>query len=179
MISLKICLNISLVSSSHALMSSVLIPLLSGDLPFLSLMIAVRNSSVVISGILVISLVFVVMHIDCCSHFHSHRFLVQILLVHCRRIFLVEFTQRHWQSLVETWWFLLSHSLSWWWALSSLQIWFLKRWRRKRETDCKSGARRLRNRLGWALRSSNTDMDSVTLAPLPWWMTMTMPSNNR
>ena len=34
MISLKICLTISLVSSSHALMSSARIPLLSGDLPF-------------------------------------------------------------------------------------------------------------------------------------------------
>ena len=34
MISLKICLTISLVSSSHALMSSARILLLSGDLPF-------------------------------------------------------------------------------------------------------------------------------------------------
>ena len=47
-ISLKICLNVSLVSLSHALMSSAMIPLLSGDLP-LSLLIAVRNSTVVIS----------------------------------------------------------------------------------------------------------------------------------
>ena len=34
MISLKICLTISVVSRPHALMSSSLIPLLSGDLPF-------------------------------------------------------------------------------------------------------------------------------------------------
>ena len=34
MLSLKICLTISLVSSSHAWMSSALIPLLFGDLPF-------------------------------------------------------------------------------------------------------------------------------------------------
>ena len=55
-IPLKICLTTSIVSSSHALMSSALIPLLSADLP-LSLLIAVCNSSVVISGILIISLV--------------------------------------------------------------------------------------------------------------------------
>ena len=51
MISLKICLTISLVSSSQALMSSARIPLLSGDLPFLSLQIGFCSSSVVISGI--------------------------------------------------------------------------------------------------------------------------------
>ena len=62
MISLKISLTISLVSSSHALMSSALIPLLSGDFLFLSLLIAVRNSSVVISGHHLIDVV--VMHID-------------------------------------------------------------------------------------------------------------------
>ena len=55
MISLKICLTISLVSSSHALMSTARTPLLSGDLPFLSLLIADCNSSVVISEILVVS----------------------------------------------------------------------------------------------------------------------------
>ena len=38
-------------------MSSALIPLLSGDLPFLSLLLAVRNSTVVISGILLTSFV--------------------------------------------------------------------------------------------------------------------------
>ena len=55
MISLKICLTISFVSSSQALMSSARIPSLSGDLPFLSFLIASCNSSLVISGILVIS----------------------------------------------------------------------------------------------------------------------------
>ena len=54
-ISLKTCLTISLVSSSNALMSSARLPLLSGDFAFLGLLIAVCNSSVVISGILVIS----------------------------------------------------------------------------------------------------------------------------
>ena len=54
-ISLKSCLTISLVSSSHALTSSARIPWLSGDLPFLSLLIAVCNSSVVISGIPAVS----------------------------------------------------------------------------------------------------------------------------
>ena len=57
MISLKSCLTMSLVSSSQAVMSSARIPLLSGDLPFLSLLIALCNSSVVISGILLSSLV--------------------------------------------------------------------------------------------------------------------------
>ena len=52
MISLKSCLIISLVSSSQALMSSARIPLLSGDLPVLSLLIALCSSSVEISGIL-------------------------------------------------------------------------------------------------------------------------------
>ena len=44
----------SLVSSSQALMSSARVPLLSGDLPVLSLLIC--SSSVVISGILLSSL---------------------------------------------------------------------------------------------------------------------------
>ena len=45
---LKICLTISFVSSSQAVMSSARIPSLSGDLPFLSFLIASCNSSVVI-----------------------------------------------------------------------------------------------------------------------------------
>ena len=57
MISLKSCLIISLVSSSQDLMSSAHIPSLSGDLPFLSLLIALCNSSVVIPSILLSSLV--------------------------------------------------------------------------------------------------------------------------
>ena len=55
----------------------------------MSLLIAVCNSSVVISGILIISFVFLL----CCSHFHSLRFLGPFLLVHCRRIFFVEFSK--------------------------------------------------------------------------------------
>ena len=57
MISLKSCLTIFLVSSSQALTSSARIPLLCGDLPFVSLLIALCNSSVVISSILVSSLI--------------------------------------------------------------------------------------------------------------------------
>ena len=57
MISLKSCLIISLVSSSQTSMSSARIPLLSGDLLFLCLLIAFCNSSVVISNILLSSLV--------------------------------------------------------------------------------------------------------------------------
>ena len=53
--SLKICLTISFVSSSHALMSSVLIPLLSAYFAFFW----VCNSSVVISRVSFISLVSV------------------------------------------------------------------------------------------------------------------------
>ena len=35
------------------------------------------------------------------------------------------FAERHWQFLYVTWWPLLSHSLSWWWAVFFLQIWLL------------------------------------------------------
>ena len=94
MISLKICLTMSLVSSSHALMSSARIPLLSGDLPFLSLLIAVRNSSVVISGVLFSSSHWCCCCAHrCCFHCHSLRFLVQIRLARCRRIFFVGFSK--------------------------------------------------------------------------------------
>ena len=54
----------------------------------------------------------------CCSHFHSLRFLAQILLVHCRRQCFCRIRQRQWQSLFEAWWFSLSYPLSWWWAPS-------------------------------------------------------------
>ena len=72
---------------------------------FLSLLIAVRNSSVVISWILIISFWCCCYAHRCCSHFHSHRFLVQFILVHCRRFPFCRAPQRHGQSLFETWWF--------------------------------------------------------------------------
>ena len=87
MISLKICLTISLVSSSHAVTSSARIPLLSGDLPFFefidcSLQLFNRDlwDSRHLIGVVVvyISVAFIIIVSD---------FLFEIRLANCRRIF--------------------------------------------------------------------------------------------
>ena len=95
LISLKICLTISFVSSSQALMSSARIPSLSGDLPFMSILIASCNSSFVVSGILVISSVSLM-----CT------------LANCRREVFCSIHRRHWRSHYVMSWFLLFHSES-------------------------------------------------------------------
>ena len=81
-------------------MSSALIPLLSGDFLFLSLLIAVRNSSVVISGHHLIDVV--VMHIDAALIFILTDFSFSFVLFIVVVIFFCRFLQRHWQSLFET-----------------------------------------------------------------------------
>ena len=87
-ISLKICLTISLVSSSH----SARIPLLSGDLPF---WVCWLQFATLLSW----SLGFLSSHRCCCSahqccfYFRLHLILVQTRLAHCRRIMFVEFSK--------------------------------------------------------------------------------------
>ena len=74
------CLTISFVSSSHALMSSALIPLLSADLPFfLNLLIAVCNSFVAISDSHHLTRVFV-LHIDAALFFMLIDFLFSFFM---------------------------------------------------------------------------------------------------
>ena len=71
------------------------IPLLSGDLPFLSLLIAVCNSSVVISGIPAVSSVIVVVHVSAAfdiRHHHPIHVLSHLDLVVLVKSF-VEFTK--------------------------------------------------------------------------------------
>ena len=74
---------------------------LSGDLPFLSLLIAVRNSSVVISGIFVISLVLLL----CTSVLLSFSFSPISCSDSSRSLssnIFCRIPQRHWQFLSET-----------------------------------------------------------------------------
>ena len=83
-ISLKICLTISLVQSSDALMSSVLIPLLSGDLPFFEFVDCSSKpfcrdlwDSHHLIGV-------VVMHIDASLMFFLKELLFSFFLIHGR-----------------------------------------------------------------------------------------------
>ena len=93
MTSLKICLTISLVSSSRALMSSALNSVAVWGFAFF--WVCWLQFATLLSW----SLGFSSSHWSCCyahrccHHFHSLRFLVQILLGHCRHVIFVEFSK--------------------------------------------------------------------------------------
>ena len=91
--------HLSFVPSSHAFMSSALIPLLSAALPFLSLLTAFCNSSVVWFGNFnqLFSIIFSLIPVR--FHLFHH---VDLHHTAC-----FEILQRHWQFLIVTWWLLL------------------------------------------------------------------------